>query len=322
MKQVQSQAILATVFALGFALTTSATAADRVKIAASFVGLWDTSQPSICDQRGEFKKAGLEVEITSTRGGSETVQAVIAGGADIGYSPGTNAVIAAYVQGAPIRIVSSEFVGQNDTIMYVPSGSPINNISDLAGKKVAFPRPGGSSEAMLLAFRAQKKLDFELVATGGLGATRTMVMTKQVDVGFTFPPWGLDRILKGELRILFSGDAATEMANVTNRVNIAHADFVSKRRPVATKFMQVLDKCIDWAYANQSAAAKMLAKLAKVSNAEARKAITFYSREKLAFAPIRGLKQSIKHAIANDFISKTPTQAQLDELIDIVYMAK
>ena len=285
MIQVQSKAILATVLALGFALTTSATAAERVKIAASFVGLWDTSQPSICEQRGEFKKAGLEVEITSTRGGSETVQAVIAGGADIGYSPGTNAVIAAYVQGAPIRIVSSEFVGQNDTIMYVPSGSPIKNISHLAGKKVAFPRPGGSSEAMLLAFRAEKKLDFELVATGGLGATRTMVMTNQVDVGFTFPPWGLDRILKGELRILFSGDAATKMANVTNRVNIGHADFVSKRRPVATKFMQVLDSCIDWAYANQSEAAKMLAKLAKVSDAEARKAITFYS-ERISLSPL------------------------------------
>ena len=322
MKRVQSQAILATVFALCFALMTSAAAAERVKIAASFVGLWDTSQPSICEQRGEFKKAGLDVEITSTRGGSETVQAVIAGGADIGYSPGTNAVIAAYVQGAPIRIVSSEFVGQNDTIMYVPSGSPIKNISDLAGKKVAFPRPGGSSEAMLLAFRAQKKLDFELVATGGLGATRTMVMTNQVDVGFTFPPWGLDRILKGELRILFSGDAATEMADVTNRVNIAHADFVSKRRAVAIKLMQVLDNCIDWAYANQSEAAKMVAKLAKVGDAEARKAITFYAREKLAFAPIRGLEKSIKHAIANDFISKAPSQAQLEKLIDIVYMAK
>jgi NitT/TauT family transport system substrate-binding protein len=150
---------------------------EKVKVASSFVGLWDTSQATFCKDRGEFGKAGLDVDIVSTRGGSETVQAVIAGGMDIGYSPGTNAVIAASIKGAPIKIISSEFIGQNDTYMYVRTDSSIKAIKDLTGKSVSFPRPGGASEAMLLALRREQNLDFQLVATGGLDATFTMVTT-------------------------------------------------------------------------------------------------------------------------------------------------
>src|SRR5262245_52356334 len=67
---------------------------EKVKVATTFLGLWDTSQPTFCKDRGEFQKAGLDVDVISTRGGSENVQAVIAGGMDIGFSPGTNAVLA------------------------------------------------------------------------------------------------------------------------------------------------------------------------------------------------------------------------------------
>ena len=122
-----------------------ALAQDKVKVATTFLGLWDTSQPTLCQERGEFTKAGLDVDVTSTRGGSENIQAVIAGGMDIGYSPGLNAVLAAYAQGNKLKIVSAEFLGQNDTFFYVPKDSPIKSTKDLAGKSVAFPRPGGAS---------------------------------------------------------------------------------------------------------------------------------------------------------------------------------
>jgi NitT/TauT family transport system substrate-binding protein len=293
--------------------------ADKVKVAASFVGLWDTSQATFCKERGEFAKAGLEVEVVSTRGGSETVQAVIAGGMDIGYSPGTNAVIAANIKGAPIKIISSEFVGQNDTFMYVRTDSPIREIKDLNGKSVSFPRPGGASEAMLLALRREQNLDFKLVATGGLDATFTMVMTGQVDVGYSFPPYGLDRAEKGDIRILFAGDAAQSTRNISARVNVAQSGFVKSRRPVASKFMAVLDGCIDWMYAHRDEATKMFATLNKVSPEVARRSIEFYDRATLAFAPIKGFDESVQQAIEGKFIDSRPTEAQLRDMIDIVY---
>src|SRR6185295_13251646 len=123
----------------------------------------------------------------STRGGSENVQAVTAGGMDIGYSPGTNSVFAAYKQGAKIKIISSEFIGQNDSYFYVPADSPLKTIDDIKGKTVAFSRPGGASEAILLALKAERKMEFTAVSTGALDATFTMTMSKQIDVGFSVP---------------------------------------------------------------------------------------------------------------------------------------
>jgi len=300
----------------------AAQAMEKVKVATTFLGLWDTSQPTFCKERGEFAKAGLDVEVTSTRGGSENVQAVIAGGHDIGYSPGTNSVLAAYAQGSKIKIVGAEFKGQNDTYFYVPADSPIKTIDDLKGKTVAFPRPGGASEALLLALKGERKLDFKPVATGGMDATFTMAMTKQVDVGYGIPPSGLDAVDGGKVRVLFAGDDVASQRNLTGRVNIASADFVKNRRATAVKFFQVLDNCIDWAYANIEESAKMYAALNKVSPAIAAKGLAFYKRASLAFGPVQGMDDVMKGAVDAKFIEKPLTADQLADLVDILYTSK
>jgi NitT/TauT family transport system substrate-binding protein len=303
---------------LGTTASVHAQPLEKVNVAVSWVGLWDTSQPTFCKDRGEFQKAGLDVQIMPTRGGSETVQAVIAGGMDIGYSPGTSAVIAAFVKGAPIKIVSSEFVGQNDTYFYVPAKSPIKTVEDIAGKKVAYPRPGGATEAVLIGLKAERKLDFTAVSTGGMDATYTMTMTGQVDVGYSVPPSGLDAVAKGDIRVLFAGDIVASQRDISARVNVAHANFVKNRRDVAKKFFKVLDECIDWAYKNKDQSAKMYADINKIDIGMASEALKFYDRDKLRFSPIKGFEESVKGAIEGKFIDKDLTPKQREELIDLM----
>jgi len=303
-------------------LVQPALALEKVKITTTFLGLWDTSIPSLCKERGEFEKAGLDVEVTSTRGGSENIQAVIAGGMDIGYTPGLNAVLSAYAQGNKIKIISGQFLGMNDTYFYVPTDSPIKSIADLNGKSVAFPRPGGSSEALLLAFKNESKLDLKPVATGGMDATMTMAMTKQVDVGYSVPPSGLAEVEAGKIRVLFAGDDVKSQANVTSRVVVATDDFLQKRRPVAVKFLEVLDKCIDWAYANKAEMAKSFAALAKVDPKIAEKTIDFFKRDTLAFGPLKGFDQAMQQAIDAKFLTKPLTTDEIKNLMDIVYTTK
>ncbi|WP_457153354.1 ABC transporter substrate-binding protein [Mesorhizobium sp. P5_C1] len=310
-------------FAVGAMLFASNPAAaqqlEKVKVATTFLGLWDTSQPTLCKQRGEFEKAGLDVEVISTRGGSENVQAVVAGGMDIGYSPGINAVLAASMQGAKIKIISAEFMGQNDTFFYVPAASPIKGIDDLTGKTVAFSRPGGATEAALLALKTEKGIDFKPTATGGMDATFTMIMTGQIDVGYSVPPSVLGSVEKGEVRVLFSGDDIKSQADLTGRVIIANSDFISGHRDVAEKFLKVLDGCIDWAYANPEASAKFYGELNKVDANIAAKGLAFYKRPALAFGPIAHLDRVIDQAVAGKSISRRLTDDEQKQLIDIVY---
>jgi NitT/TauT family transport system substrate-binding protein len=307
---------------LVWALPASSQTLEKVKVATTFLGLWDTSQPTFCKDRGEFQKAALDVEVVSTRGGSENVQAVTAGGMDIGFSPGTNAVLAAYGQGAKIKIISAEFMGQNDTFFYVPADSPIKTIDDVKGRSVSFPRPGGAGEAILLALKAERNIDFRAVATGGMDATFTMTMTKQIDVGYAVPPSQLDAVEKGQIRVVFSGDDVKSQRDLTGRVIIASADFLKNRRAVATKFMEVLDKCIDWAYANTAESAKMYAALNKIEPHIAEKGMQFYTRETLAFGPIKRLDAVMKQAVDHKFIDKPLTPDQIKELIDIIYTTR
>jgi NitT/TauT family transport system substrate-binding protein len=292
---------------------------QKVRVATAFLGLWDTSQPTFCKDRGEFAKAGLDVEILTTRGGSELIQAVVAGSADIAFSVGINAALAAYVGGAKLRIISAEFKGQNDTYFYVPVASPIKSIDDLKGKSVAYPRPGGASDALLQSLKQDRKLDFKMVATGGLDATYTQTMTKQVDVGYSFPPYILAQVEKGEVRVLFAGDEVASQRDLTQRVIMASDDFVKDKRDAATKFLKVLDGCIDWAFANPEESVKSYAALNKIDIGAAKQGMAFYKRGSMALGPLSHFETVMGQAVTAKFIDKPLTAEQSKALIDIVY---
>ena len=82
---------------------------EKLKVAISFAGLWTSSQPIFCKDRGKFAEAGLDVDVVATRGGSENVQAVITRAVDIGYGAGLSAVLAAQMQGTDIKVIGSGF---------------------------------------------------------------------------------------------------------------------------------------------------------------------------------------------------------------------
>lgn len=298
----------------------SAQTPEKVRVVSSFAGLWDTSQPVFCKEKGAFAKAGLDVEVNWARGGSETVQAVIAGNADIAYSPGTNAVLAAAMRGAKIKIVGAQFTGQAGAFFYVPAASPIKSISDLNGKTVAYPRPGGAMESLILALKNDNNLSLRPVATGAMDATHTMVMTGQIDVGYAVVPSFLDKVEDGTIRVLLSSDQIPSQQHLTGRVNIASTEFLAKRRDVAKRFFEVLDRCIDDAYADLPASTKPYAAMNRIDDAVARRAVDFYKREYMAFGPLQGLDTTVAQAVKDKFIDKPPTADQIAGLTDIVYV--
>ncbi len=291
---------------------------EPVRVSVSFVGLWDTSQPTFCKERGEFAKAGLDVQITPTRGGSETVQAIIAGGADLGYSPGTSAVLAAYTKGAPIKIVGSEFVGQNDTFFYVPANSPIKTIEDIAGKKVAYPRPGGATRGGAARSQGGAQARLHRGIDGGYRRDTHHDHDGASGCRLFVSALGLDAVTSGEIRVLFAGDVVASQKNISARVNIAHVNFLKNKRDTAKKFFKILDECIDWSYKNPDQSAKMYADINKISLPVAKEALKFYGRDQLRFTPIKGFDESIKGAIDGKFIEKDLTAQQKTDIIDLL----
>lgn len=299
------------------AVAANAQQQQKIRVASAWAGLWDTSQPTLCAQRGEFAKAGLDVEINFVPGA--TVMALATRGADISYSPGTSAVLAAFRQGVKLKIISPEFRGQGDTFFYVPAASPIRTVDDLKGKTVGYPRQGGPTENLLVGLGAERKLNFKRVATGPTDATHTLVMTRQIDVGYGIPPALIGKIGKGELRVLFTGDLVKSQRDVSTRVIAVSDDFLKRKRATVVQFMRVLDQCIDWAYANKDQAAKAYAAIVKVDTNIAKRTMDFYDRSTLNFGPLSGLDQVMKESVQARFIDKPLSDSEQQQLIDIVY---
>jgi NitT/TauT family transport system substrate-binding protein len=227
-----------------------ASAIDTFRIAAGQRGLWDTAVAELGQRGGIFKKYGLALDILYTQGAAETQQAVISGSVDIGISPGASGVFGAFAKGAPLRIIGSEIIGGGDLFWYVRGESPIKALRDPDARTIAYSTNGAASHTIVLTFIRQYGLKAKPVATGGPPATLTQVMSGQIDIGWAGPPFGLDLVDQGKIRIIANGNEAGTLKQQTVRTIIANAAVLQSRQEAVDRFMQAYRETIDWMYAD------------------------------------------------------------------------
>src|SRR3989304_5459116 len=126
------------------AITVPALAQDKVRAAVGQRGNWDTLIITQGTEAGIFKRENVDVDITWTRGGAETLQAVITDSADVAIANGILGVIGAASKGAPVKIVSAQMTGAGDIFWYVKAESPVKSMKDMDGKTMGYSRPGSS----------------------------------------------------------------------------------------------------------------------------------------------------------------------------------
>ena len=310
--------LVAGVVALG--VTGSAHAADKIKVALGQLGLLDTLVPVFAEENGYFKDLGLDIDWIKTAGGAETAQAVITGSVQFGTTIGVLSAIASFAKGAPIRIVSSEMVGTPDTFWYVRADSKLKTVKDIDGASVAYSRPGSGTHLTMLSLTAFMNLRPKLVSSGEISATRTQVMTGQLDAGWSVPPFSLDLVKKGEARILFRGEIVEPLNDVSIRVNIVNADWLAKNRDQAKRFMTGYQRAVDWMFGPGHDEA--VARFAKFNNLDpdlAKEAAGFYKKEHVSVAPLMGLDKAVALAVEHKMIREPLTDQQKKDIVDIVY---
>jgi NitT/TauT family transport system substrate-binding protein len=292
-------------------------ALDKLTLAIGQPGLWDSSFADIGQKIGIFKKHGLELQTFYTSGGGETQQAVIAGSAKIGVSPGTLGVFGAFAKGAPIRIIAAEATGTAE-YYFVKSASPIKSPKDFtAATTLAYSTAGSGTFLTAQRMLKQHNVQARLVATGNVPATYTSVMSGQVDVGFSTPPFGLEAHDKGEIRIIALANDLDSVRTQTVRVTIANALDFAKRPDVYKRFIAAYREAIDWMYSDPKAP-DMFAQFAKITPQMAQTVRDrFYPKSMLQLDKVYGIPEMMQDAIALKFIPQPLTQAQLDELLKL-----
>jgi NitT/TauT family transport system substrate-binding protein len=307
-------------WALGAALALTASTAfaqDTIKLAVGQRGNWDTSISELGTRGGIFKKHGLTLELLYTQGSAETTQAVISGSVDIGVGSGIMGVLGAFAKNAPVRVLGAETTGAADLYWYVRADSPIKTLKDTDGKTIAFSGKGSSTDGIVTAFMKQYDLKARPTATGGPPGTLTQVMSGQIDVGWSAPPFGLEQLDKGEIRIIASGNDAAVFKGQTVRLLAVNAQALQSRKAVLDRYMQAYRETVDWMYSDP-AAIQQYAEWLKIPESIARRTRDgFFPKEALNPDRIVGLDTIIKDAVELKYTAAPLTRDQLAELIQI-----
>ena len=304
------------VAAVGWLAATPVSAADKLKIAVGQREIWHGAPAALGERAGIFRKHDLDLDLLFTSGSGETMQATIAGSVDIGVAAGTFGVMGAYAKGAPIRIIGAELTGE-DAYWYVRAESPVKSMADMKGRTMAYSTNGSSTHANALAFVELYKVDAKLVATGGFPATFTMVMSGQIDAGWSAPPYAMEALRKGEIRVIVRSAELPLVKGHTVRVLIANKADLDGRPDVYRRFMRAYRETVDWMYASDEAP-KIYAEFAKISIEDARRVREeFDPKEMLIPDRVLGLNDLVPDAVKFKYLSQPLTASQLDDLVQI-----
>ena len=176
---------------LGALVLSAGVAAAKVTIAVGGAGCLCYLPTVLAEQLGEFKKAGVEVELINFKGGSQALTAVIGGSADVVSGYFDHCVnLAAKNQALEAFVVYDRYPGFALVVSPKNSGA-IKSVKDLAGKKVGVSAPGSSTDFFLKYMLAKNGVDPNSVGVVGIGLEATAVAAMEqgsVDAAIMLDP--------------------------------------------------------------------------------------------------------------------------------------
>jgi NitT/TauT family transport system substrate-binding protein len=133
----------------------------------------------LAKQLGEFEKAGLNVEVIDFKGGSQSLQAVMGGSADVvsGYFDHT-VNLAAKGQELQSFVVYDRYPGFA-LVVSPKHTATVKSIKDLAGKKIGVSAPGSSTDFFLKYILKKNGVDPNSIGVIGVGLGATAIASME-----------------------------------------------------------------------------------------------------------------------------------------------
>jgi NitT/TauT family transport system substrate-binding protein len=145
----------------------------------------------------------------------------------------------------------------------------------------------------------------------------TQAMSGQIDVGWASPPFGLEALDEGPIRLIARGSDAPSTRDQTIRVHIVNAGALAQKRPVLERFAAAYREAYAWLYDNPEGV-KVYVGYGKVSEKLAiRIRDEFLTKEALQPDRVLGLDQIMRDAIEFKFMTAPLSSEQLGEAIQI-----
>lgn len=206
------------------------------------------------------KKHNVKIVFRSFAYGAPENQAMAAGELQMASAGMGPAVIAA--ARLPATLVAITILEQ--TALLVPKDSPVKNVGELKGKKIAFPGEGSQQYPLLLKALADaglKSSDVLLFKTDG-AQIPTLLQQKSVDAGITWDPHVSNALAAGHSRVLVKAEKIMPImqGHYVGNGEYVHNDFLARRPEVVQDLVTANVKAIDFILKDPKGAVKMWAK--------------------------------------------------------------
>jgi NitT/TauT family transport system substrate-binding protein len=238
---------------------------DSIRIGVPTKTYWPTIICETAIRQKLFEKEGVKAELTIYRSGAEGFEALAAGATDLILNS-SSSVAGGLLKGVNARCVANGANGYYGWYLVVKMDSPIQKISELAGKKVGITSAGSGTDILARWTLAEHKIDFTRVPLGGGGLVPNL-LTGNIDASVLYSPLTYKVIDEKVARPLI--DYGAEVPAHSTGSWIA-SDKIIKERP------QVLQKALNAIYggvaflaadANRAAAVKLIAEIDEIPEA-------------------------------------------------------
>lgn len=225
----------------------------------------------MAEQRGFFKKVGLNVEIVKVKNDQIPLKAALAGQLD-SYEGGPGGAMVADSRGVDVRVIGCAW-------LIVPHGifvhDDITSLDQLKGKTVAISAPGSFPDILARGAFAKFKVPTDTVkfATVGGDLDRYKALVAHVVEGAVVSGEYLPIAEKEHIKMLVSGSEA--LPNFV-RTCIMAPEKVLKERPAdAAKFMAAEIMALRYAVANKAEVVKVTQEVTGIKPSDPRPAFIY-----------------------------------------------
>ncbi len=220
----------------------------------------------LAQEKGFFRRHGLDVESIYTPSGTQTMQALLSSDAKAAIAGGS-AAINATLRGAPVKIIAGV---ANYYPLSLFSTPDIKHPRDLRGKKVAVTRFGSSSHfvtvVLLRKFGLEEGKDYTVLQLGTT-QNRFIALTKGMIQGTTLPAPESAVARKTGMNVLISMDDMKKIGiTFLNDALVVSESYLRDSRPVVLAFLKAYLEGVREVYRNKEASMQLLGRYSRISD--------------------------------------------------------
>jgi len=226
------------------------------KIVAGYTSLTANAPLFVAKQKGFFEKRGLNVELQALRGGNVLVPSLVANSVQIATltAPSLVQAVDGGLDLVSVTGMSLINLGQKDSALVVRTGSNVNSVGDLKGRRIAVGTLGSISQVLFDKWLMMKGFDPKafVYVEASYPQMPDIIKNGSVDAVLIPDPF-MTAITKSGSGTVLSYYFGEIRDDIPGMINVATKDWAQKKSKEVALFREAIDEAIAFTAANPDA---------------------------------------------------------------------